>query len=56
MVSIPSSGITVRDLSSRLSMKIHELRKRLSGLGEPAPLDDGIIELDIAELVVLELG
>lgn len=64
-VSIPGAGLTIRELASRLSMKSVELRDKLSALGElstgeqageEAQGDSRIIDADVAELVLLELG
>lgn len=61
-VTISSAGLTLRDLASKLSMKIADLEKKLTELGEHVQgwkeTDRGEhhIDADIAELVVLELG
>ena len=55
-VSIPNNGLTVRELSSRLSIKMSDLELKLQELGEGGRETDSIIDPDVAELVVLELG
>eukprot|EP01041_Mallomonas_annulata_P010399 gene10399-21684_t len=60
-VSIPAVGLTVRDLASKLSMKVTDLHKKLTDIGEDIntkniQVEDHIVEADVAELLVLELG
>jgi hypothetical protein len=79
-VTIPELGLTLRDLASKLSMKIDAVKKKLEDMGEDLQsdavsalpskkrrrymkraktddsADDKIIDADVAELLVLELG
>ena len=57
-VSVPSQGLTLRGLSQRLSMRVSDLTSTLERLGEEIQdgSDNALIEADICELVVLEMG
>ena len=60
-VTIPSEGISLRELSSRLSMKVVDVGAKLLEIGEDVSKagEDGelkLIDADTAELLVLELG
>jgi hypothetical protein len=58
-VVIPHTGFCARELASKLSMRIVDLRKKLTELGEEmegGDRDTKLIDADIVELVVLELG
>ena len=57
-VLLPAEGLPLRELSSRLSLRIKDLRERLEQMGEIArsDSDDRVIEADVIELVVLEMG
>ena len=58
-VVIPHTGFSARELASKLSMRIVDLRKKLAELGEEMEGDDRdtkLIDADIVELVALELG
>lgn len=61
-VAILSSGMTLRDLASKLSMKLSDLEKKLQELGEDVKgwkeedRGDHHLDADVAELLVLELG
>ena len=61
-VVIPHSGLTLKELASKLSMRVVDLRKKLAELGEVTDDSDSrdresaTIDADIVELVVLELG
>lgn len=58
-VIIPARGLTLRDLSSKLSVRVAELTSMLEKLGEESfkdAEDHRLIEADVCELVVLEIG
>jgi translation initiation factor IF-2 len=63
-ISIPYEGLTLRELASKMSMKLVELRKKMEDLGETshseiaeeAERERAVLDPDIVELVVLELG
>ena len=57
-VSISYVGETVKNLASKVGLKTKDLRSKLMELGESVGKDDEIamVEADVAELVVLEMG
>ena len=56
-IVIPVEGLTIRELASRCSLKLADVRSKLEELGESAAdAGEGIIEADVVELLVLELG
>ena len=56
-IQIPQTGVTIKDLAYKLSMKAKELQKRLRDLGESVDdNDDYLIDVDVAELAALEMG
>ncbi len=62
IVNIPASGLTVRELAQRLSIRLEEVVKCLRDLGESLDNDNSnteiaerVIDSEIAELIVLTL-
>eukprot|EP01038_Epipyxis_sp_PR26KG_P013212 gene13212-17709_t len=61
-VSLPNKGILFKELSSKMSIRAIDLKKRMVDLGELSEdvskekLEELFIDSDVAELVVLELG
>lgn len=62
-VSIPAAGLSIRDLSSKLSMRVVDVKQKLVDLGEldvkemKAPDTElKVLDADVVELLVLELG
>lgn len=58
-ISIPVAGMSVRDLASTCSMKLKDVTAKLIELGEAqeeGDLDSRVLDADVVELVVLELG
>jgi len=55
-ISIPDGGLSIRELASRLSMKVADVNANLESLGENSSQDEGLIEADVIELLALELG
>lgn len=60
-VSIPHQGLTLKGLASRLSVRLDVLTKTLADLGEDLSKEGGegedcLLEADLCELVVLEMG
>jgi hypothetical protein len=81
-VSIPAEGLALRELASKLSLRVNDLKSKLEDLGEDLEslmansnssataggrsnsssssdeqsIGDIILDADVAELVVLEMG
>jgi translation initiation factor IF-2 len=60
-VDIPSTGLSIRNLSSKLSMRLFDLKKKLVAVGairtaKNPKIDDDIIDADTIEVLLLEIG
>ena len=57
-IKISQTGVTIKELASKLSMKAKQLQRRLNDLGENVTneSDDYLVDVDVAELAALELG
>ena len=57
MVLSHDEVVTVREMARKLGLKMQEVQKQLTRLGEqPHLAPDTVLELDTAELVALEFG
>ena len=58
-ITVPVAGMSIRDLASTCSMKLKDVIAKLNSLGEEESeheFDDRVLDADIVELLVLELG
>ena len=57
-IQISQTGVSIKDLASKLSMKVKQLQQRLNDLGENISNHDEeyLIDVDVAELAALDMG